>query len=278
MGAFPRPSCDRQHRSVKERERFSTPKITALRPVDREAVEHRQRLEAIGLMAGTVVHDLRNLLQAITCRVELMQARGTTQAGFDAIFEVIDTADGALQNLRDFIQQSPAREDVVKLETVQPSLHRLLQFLLPRTISLTIDFTDATWPVRVNVSRLQLAILNLAVNARDAMPNGGPLVVKATNATLGDALPGYGNKFVSISVLDAGCGMSDEVTALACKPFFTTKDREHGTGLGLSQVCDFVRQSGGHLLLSSEPDAGTMVTMRLPHAMASPVRLPHQRS
>lgn len=252
-------------------------------PPAQAEIDQRRKLETIGLMAGGLVHDISNLLQAIAARVELMQMRGVRQGDLETILDVIATAGVAIDDLRAFMRHAPPQADIISLSVLEPRILGQLRFLLPGTISIKLDFSAATWPVHVNTNRLQLAILNLAVNAKDAMPNGGTLRLLAGNRTLSDATSNAKRDCVAIVVSDNGIGMANEVAARACEPFFTTKGPDVGTGLGLSQVHDFVRQCGGDLMLDSAPGVGTTATLLLPRAPAAichaapPIKLPDGR-
>jgi CheY-like chemotaxis protein len=145
-------------------------------------------------------------------------------------------------------------------------------------IALTIDVAPNVWPLRVDKSEIELALVNLVVNARDAMPEGGRLAISAENVRLGpdDATDGLTGDFVALRIADTGCGIPGEIVAKVFEPFFTTKAAEKGTGLGLSQVYGFARRSGGTVAIASEVGRGTTVSLYLPRSHGQVERPPSE--
>ncbi len=237
------------------------------------SLRQSQRLEAIGHLTGGVAHDFNNLLTIVIGNLESLQRKMT---GADPA--LLRRVDGALhgatraatltKRLLAFARQQPLNPVPVDINGLLNGLAEFLRRSLGEQIALEVVGAAGVWPVEVDPTELESALVNLAVNARDAMPNGGKLTIEASNSYLDEAYcrmhgeiePG---QFVLISVSDTGTGMSKEVLQMAFEPFYTTKGSGHGTGLGLSQVYGFVRQSGGHVALYSEPGQGTTVKIYL---------------
>ncbi|HEX6113651.1 MAG TPA: ATP-binding protein [Geminicoccaceae bacterium] len=244
-----------------------------------EAFRQAQKMEAVGQLTGGIAHDFNNLLAAVLGNLQLLRKR---LAGDDAALRLIEGAiEGAergaslTQRLLAFARQQdlhPAAVDVAEL------VHGMLEMLrrsIGPLIRVDTNFAADLWPAHVDANQLELAILNLVVNARDAMPEGGRLTLTAQNATVAgpadDAL-GAGD-YVCLAVADTGSGMDEATLARATEPFFTTKGAGKGTGLGLSMVHGLAAQSGGALRLSSRPGAGTSAELWLPRAQAAPARV-----
>ncbi len=246
---------------------------TAERLRAEEMLRQAQKMEALGQLTGGVAHDFNNLLMVVQGNLE---ALGKQISAEDDRRRYIDRATRGVARGATLIQQllafsrrqylQPVRFNVNERMT---GLTELLRGTLGQSILLDWHCEEETWPVEADPHQLETALLNLAVNARDAMPEGGRLDIVAGNARLttplasadGDVEPGA---YVRIRVVDSGAGMSKEVREAAFEPFFTTKPVGKGTGLGLSQVYGFVRQSRGHIMLDSAPGRGTCVTIFLP--------------
>jgi two-component system cell cycle sensor histidine kinase/response regulator CckA len=235
---------------------------------------HAQRLESIGRLAGGVAHDFNNLLTAILgyaelARVDLPEGH-PARASLRQVQAAAERATALTRQLLAFARRqviAPARLDLNQLVL---DLHPMLERLLGEDIELATRTETGLWPVRADASQIEQVVLNLAVNARDAMPEGGRLVVQTSNAVLertidrGEEIaPG---RYVLLEVSDTGCGMDEPTLARAFEPFFTTKPQGRGTGLGLSTCYGIVRQSGGHVFGSSEPGRGTTFKVFLPIA------------
>ncbi len=252
-----------------------------------------QKMEAIGQLTGGVAHDFNNLLTIIVGNLDMIVRAPENRARVErlATSGLLAARRGAelTEKLLSF-----SRRQVLRPKTVNPNrqlmdFKPLLQRAVGETIIVTFDLDPSLDPVRLDPGQFESAILNLAVNARDAMPSGGSLTVRSSNVTLrGAALadrpdlpPG---EYVLVSVADTGLGMDVATLARAFEPFFTTKDIGKGTGLGLSQVYGFVRQAGGHVRLSSELDHGTTIEIYLPRSVEraaereSESRLPLRRA
>ena len=248
--------------------------VTQRRQVELE-LAHSQRVEAIGRLTGGIAHDFNNLLTVIVGGAELLALGGEEPAVAtevaQEILSVARTAAGLTQRLLAFSRKQALDPRAIALDALLRDLAALLARTIGETIALELRVDPDLPPVFADAAQLESALVNLAVNARDAMPRGGRLQISARVAQSGseDAAAGWtldDGAYVEIAVTDEGTGMAPEVRGKAIEPFFTTKDRGKGTGLGLSQVYGFVRQSGGDLVLESEPGRGTTVRLRLPIA------------
>jgi PAS domain S-box-containing protein len=232
-----------------------------------------QKLEAIGQLTGGIAHDFNNLLSLLLMDLEALEE--TTPAG-DPRRELIEEALEAAQSGSQLTRQllTFARKQALKPQAVNVNLFTgrvsgLLRRSLGESIKLETVRTDGLWHATVDPNQLEHAVLNLALNARDAMPSGGRLTIEARNvvldenytATIGDVAPG---EYVCVSVTDTGTGMPRHVIERAFEPFFTTKSDGKGSGMGLAMVYGFVKQSQGHVAIYSEPGLGTTVSLYFP--------------
>jgi PAS domain S-box-containing protein len=241
----------------------------------REAAQARLfqtlKLEALGQLTGGVAHDFNNLLSVITSGVALLRTTNDPARRdklVDAMGQAAKRGAELTRRLLTFARRQALNAEPLDLDAWLVEMRDLLARTLRGDITIEIGTADGLWPVMVDSGELELALLNLAVNARDAMPRGGTLRLTASNVTLRrqsdpDQLEG---DFLALAVTDSGTGMTADVLARAFEPFFTTKEAGRGTGLGLAQVYGFVRQSGGAARISSPPEGGTTVTMLLPRA------------
>ena len=234
-----------------------------------EALRQSQKLEAIGRLTGGIAHDFNNLLMVASSGIELLdrtddpKRRQTLSAG---IRQAVERGAALTRQLLAFARRSPLRAEVLDLRRHIEGLRFLLERSLREDIEVVLDLPDDLWPVEADRGELELALLNLAVNARDAMPQGGRLTVSGCN------LPGEGEARdrVCLKIADTGAGMSDVVASRVFEPFFTTKEVGRGTGLGLSQVYGFVRSSGGDISVESREGEGSTFTLCLPRTDKSP--------
>ncbi|MBM3561744.1 MAG: response regulator [Alphaproteobacteria bacterium] len=261
----------------------------------REALESQlrqaQKLEALGHLTGGIAHDFNNMLGVIVASLHLLQRK---LAGSDGEFvQLIDSAmDGAdraaamVRRLLAFSRRQPLSPRPLDPNKFVSSISDMVRRALGGGIELETVLAGGLWSTKIDQHELESAIVNLAVNARDAMPNGGKLTIETANCYLDDAYAAENmevkpGQYVMIAVTDTGQGMSPEVISQAFDPFFTTKPTGKGTGLGLSQVHGFVKQSGGHVKIYSEPGLGTCIKLYLPrfdHAEASaPVSAPRSK-
>lgn len=234
------------------------------------ALIQAQRMEAFGQLTGGVAHDFNNLLTIITGNLELLGDAKDEQLSQTLLKRAANAADmGAAltKRLLTFARRRRLTPQVLDLNELILSLMEILKRSIGEPITLTAMLAGKLWKTKVDASEVENAILNLAINARDAMPHGGALLVETRNVS-GETLPfdGGGREFVLLSVSDTGHGMTPEVLERAFEPFFTTKDTGRGTGLGLSTVYGFAEQSGGHATIKSAVGGGTTVSLYLPRA------------
>jgi two-component system, cell cycle sensor histidine kinase and response regulator CckA len=237
-----------------------------------------QKMQAIGQLAGGIAHDFNNMLTAIIGFSDfLLMNHRPTDPAFQDIMNIKQNANraaGLVRQLLAFSRQQTLRPEVLQLGDVLADLSILLGRLLGENIELTFDQARDLWPVKADLHQFEQVIVNLAVNARDAMPDGGKLVIRTANLTeketseLSNRSIGSG-EYVLIEVGDTGCGMSDEVKQKMFEPFFSTKDVGRGTGLGLSTVYGIVKQTGGYIFAESEEGKGTTMRVYLPRYVAT---------
>jgi signal transduction histidine kinase/CheY-like chemotaxis protein len=237
-------------------------------------LRHLQRLEAVGQLTGGIAHDFNNMLAVMGSCLELISrrlARGNTDVeGLLASGrQSVDRAASLTRRLLAFARQQTLSPEPLDANKLISGIEEMLRRTLPETVKIETVMAGGLWLTHADANQLESALLNLAVNARDAMPQGGKLTIETGNAHLDDAYaaqhpdtrPG---QYVLIAMTDTGCGMDEEVLNRAFDPFFTTKPAGEGTGLGLSQVFGFAKQSGGHLKIYSEIGVGTTVKLYLP--------------
>lgn len=248
------------------------------------ALRQSQKMEAIGQLTGGVAHDFNNLLQIITGSLGSLRRRGSRwKLAADATREFDRFLEGAEEGARRaaaltrqllaFSRRQPLQPEPVDANRLVARMTNLLTRTLGETIAIETVLSTGIWPVLTDPNQLESAILNLAVNARDAMQQSGKLTIETANVFLDDRyVEPYeqlkSGQYVMIAVSDNGAGMDPDTVAHAFEPFFTTKAGGHGTGLGLSQVYGFIKQSGGHTKIYSEQDHGTTVKMYLPRTSA----------
>ncbi|MBS0532939.1 MAG: PAS domain S-box protein [Proteobacteria bacterium] len=239
-----------------------------------EALRQSQKMEAVGQLTGGVAHDFNNLLQIIIGNLETLErtvpeSSGRLHRAVQSAMNGARRAASLTRRLLAFSRRQPLDPKPIDVNVLVTGMSELLHRSLGETIEIETVRAAGLWRVEADANELEAAILNLAVNARDAMPAGGRLTIETANSYIDEAYaagqaevtPG---QYVAISISDTGEGMDAETTARAFEPFFTTKPVGRGTGLGLSQVYGFVKQSGGHVKLYSEPGQGTTVRIYLP--------------
>ncbi len=246
-----------------------------------EALFKARKLEAIGQLTGGVAHDFNNLLSAVLGNLELLELRlGENEGAQRLVRNAARAAErGAklTEQLLAFARKQHLRPEPIDVNRAVAGMSDLLARTLGGTIRLQTALQPDLWPALADPSQIELVILNLAINSRDAMPLGGSLVIETVNVPAesperpADLDPGH---FVRLAVTDTGTGMSDDVLARAFEPFFTTKEVGKGTGLGLAQVYGVVTQLGGDIRLRSRVGEGTTVEIYLPRAAAEPVSAP----
>jgi len=272
---------------VAERTAALTQAIDALHDevLEREQAEEKLRqahkMEAVGQLTGGIAHDFNNMLQAIGGSLELMRRRveqgraDETGRFVEAAAQVVGRATGLTHRLLAFARRQTLQPKPINLDELVEGVADLIRRTAGPAITVELRLHDGDWPVLCDGNQLESALLNLAINARDAMPAGGALTIKTVMVRLGTAdVAGHEGAapgdYVEVSVADTGTGMDKVTRARAFEPFFTTKPLGQGTGLGLSQLYGFVRQTGGLVRLESAPGLGTTVRLYLPrHAEAA---------
>jgi signal transduction histidine kinase len=256
-----------------------------------EALRQAQKMEAVGQLTGGIAHDFNNMLTGIIGSLELLRrrlARGRTD-DLDSLIDLgvtsANRAAGLTHRLLAFSRRQSLDSKPVEINTLVVSMGELLQRSINESIQLDMQLSEGLWVAEVDPNQLESALLNLVINARDAMPGGGRLVVNTSNQhlaigateTQGNLEPG---DYVVLSVTDTGCGMPQSTIDRAFDPFFTTKPIGQGTGLGLSMIYGFTKQSRGHVAIRSDVGEGTTVTLFLPRfggdvPQHSPVNVQH---
>jgi PAS domain S-box-containing protein len=234
---------------------------------------HAQKMEAIGQLTGGVAHDFNNLLTAILLNSDVLADRITDERLrplAEATRAAAERGADLTKRLLAFGRRQTLEPRPTDVNGLIADMEQMMRRTLGEHIAIEIRTVDDVWPAKIDAGQLESAVVNLAVNARDAMPHGGRITIETANvevdgsyAMSADARPG---EYVMIAVSDTGTGMPQEVLARAFEPFFTTKDVGKGTGLGLSMVYGFVKQSGGHARIYSEPGMGTVVRLYLPRS------------
>jgi len=232
-----------------------------------------QKLETLGQLTGGVAHDFNNLLTPITGALDLLQRKyGDTDPRSGKLLsnalQAADRAKTLVQRLLGFARRQTLRTEAVDIAMLLTGMRDLIVSSVGPKVEVRLRCAPDLQPALIDPNQLELAILNLTVNARDAMPNGGPLTITAEEVAMGPGSdpqlkPGL---YVRLSVIDAGCGMDDEALAKAIEPFYSTKEMGQGTGLGLSMVHGLAAQLGGAFALDSTPGVGTRVDLYLPVA------------
>jgi PAS domain S-box-containing protein len=251
---------------------------TCLDVTDRRQLEQQlaqsQKMEAIGQLTGGIAHDFNNMLSVIIWNLDALSrsAKGRTkdqERAQNALGAALNCAELTRQLLT-FARHQVQQAKVIDLAELVPRMARLLGPVIGETVAIEVELADDLWPVFVDPAQLESAILNLAINARDAMPNGGTLTLHVAKARNDRVEPGpAAGDFIVLSVTDTGVGMPQEVIDRAFEPFFTTKAVGKGTGLGLSMIYGFATQSGGTVRIESAVGAGTTVRLYLPRADAA---------
>jgi signal transduction histidine kinase len=250
--------------------------LSAIKLAERERVRladelhQAKKIEAIGQLAAGIVHDFNNLLGAIHGNLELLTSR-TDEARLLVLLRnatrSVERGEGLTQQLLAFARKQVLLPKAVDLNQVLLRMSSLLRTSVDSTIPIETRKQPGLWPALVDPGQIELVLLNLVINARDAMPAGGTLVIETGNVTFGAVgrpvdLPA--GDYVVVSVTDTGIGMSDAVRAKAFEPFFTTKEEGKGSGLGLSMVLGVAQQSGGDVRIRSRVGQGTSIEVYLP--------------
>jgi signal transduction histidine kinase/CheY-like chemotaxis protein len=244
------------------------------------ALRQTQKMESLGQLTGGVAHDFNNLLAVFASGLQLLErsaaAGGSSRTRvFEAMRRAIARGTGLTRHLLAFSRRRPVNPESIDIVSHLQGMRAMLDGSLGGNIDVQMKFGVNVWPVEVDTGEMELAILNLCLNARDAMTDGGVISIGVDNINLAEE--GAGD-FVQITVADTGHGMPPEVKARVFEPFFTTKDISKGSGLGLPQVYGFTQQSGGQVSIDSDVGLGTVVTLRLPRSLRDPVGRPETAS
>ena len=275
--------------SVVKGERGEPPRAIAIieditdRKFNEERLRRAERLGAIGELSGGLAHDFNNLLSVVLGNLDLVAEK--LEAYPDALFDckrLLDSATGAAergasltQRLLAFSRKQALEPTILDLNKVIGQVDDLIRHALDESIETEIIRSAGLWLCEVDKSQVENVLMNLAINARDAMPEGGQLTIETGNVVLDDEYvlgrdELISGQYVMLAVTDTGCGMSEEVARQAVEPFYTTKDVGRGSGLGLSMVYGFVKQSGGHLSIYGEVGEGTTIKVYLPRTHLTP--------
>lgn len=235
------------------------------------SLREAQKLEAVGQLTGGIAHDFNNLLTVIICNLELLEMRTEDDTKRKLVRKALDAADMGhrlTDRLLAFARRQPLSPELLDVNSIVRNLQDMLQRAVGATITLTTSLDDRAWTVLADRGQLESAIVNLALNSRDAMAAGGRLVIRTRNVLVSDGQPQGADflpkgRYLEVAVTDTGTGMTSEVKERAFEPFYTTKPPGRGTGLGLAAVYGFVKQSGGNVSIDSEPGRGTTIRLYL---------------
>ncbi|OHV59345.1 hypothetical protein LCM4577_20220 [Mesorhizobium sp. LCM 4577] len=232
---------------------------------------HAQKMDALGQLTGSIVHDFNNLLTVVDSYVRKVKNAGVDpemKQATESVELALERGAGLTRQLLAFSRKHAARAEVVSLAERVEAVRGMIAGSMRKSVKLVAAVGPETWPVKVDPGELELGLVNIAFNARDAMPDGGLVTITAENMLLssGDNAAGLQGEFVALRVTDTGIGIAPDLLPQVFEPFFTTKGPEKGTGLGLAQVYGFAQQSGGAVTIDSEVGKGTTVTIYLPRA------------
>jgi signal transduction histidine kinase/ActR/RegA family two-component response regulator len=242
----------------------------------RRSVEDRlrqaQKIEALGQLTGGVAHDFNNLLQVISGGLQLVDGQidpARRETMFKAMRQAVDRGASLCRQLLAFSRRQTLKPEPINLNRLVGDMRELLNRSLRADIQIQTSFAERLWPVEVDAGELELVILNLALNSRDAMPNGGTIQINARNCP---ALADHdlAGDFVRLDIVDSGVGMTPDILGHVFEPFFTTKEIGSGSGLGLAQAHGFAKASGGVVRIASTPGRGTLVSLFLPRSTKTP--------
>ncbi|MCL9674211.1 ATP-binding protein [Citrobacter sp. MNAZ 1397] len=236
-----------------------------------EALLHSQKMKAVGQLTGGLAHDFNNLLAVIIGSLELVNPQSPDAPRISRALKAAERGAMLTQRLLAFSRKQSLHPHAVEMQPLLENLSELMRHSLPATLTLEIEAQQPAWPAWIDVGQLENAIINLVMNARDAMEGQkGTIKIRTWNQRVTRS-DGRRQDMVALEVIDRGCGMSQDVKARVFEPFFTTKQTGSGSGLGLSMVYGFVRQSGGRVAIDSAPGQGTTVRLQLPRASVQAV-------
>jgi len=250
--------------------------VTQARAAEQQLIQ-AQKMEAVGQLTGGIAHEFNNMLTVITGTIEILSEAVKDDPQLSTIAKLIseaaDRGAALTSNLLAFARKQPLQPAEIDVNDLIEEIAQLLLATFDKQIEITTRLDDKVWPALVDRGQLSSALLNLAINARDAMPDGGKLVLTTRNVVFGvrEAVAvgvGYAGDYVEIEIADTGTGMAPAILAKIFDPFFSTKDVGKGTGLGLSMVFGFVKQSGGGISVSSREAFGTTFKIFLPKYLA----------
>jgi PAS domain S-box-containing protein len=241
----------------------------------REQLAESQKMDALGQLTGGVAHDFNNLLMVVSGHIQtlkLVVAHDLKAArAAQAIEHAAERGAALTSQLLTFARRARVNPRPIDIRERVDAIREVLTSGLGRGIRFVVDISADTWPATVDVGEFEIALVNLVINARDAMPGGGTVTIAATNELLDEGEAVSPGEYVAIRVEDTGVGIPDDILAKVFEPFFTTKPVGKGTGLGLSQVYGFVHQAGGAVKIDTKLGKGTALTLYLPRAAAGPV-------
>ncbi len=241
-----------------------------------EQLAQSQKMEALGQLTGSIAHDFNNLLMIVSGHAQLLRRRLTDPKhlqAIDAVHSAANRGESLTRQLLAFSRRQPLNPVVADLKERVEAVREMLVGSLRGNVQLKCDIPADVWAVEVDIAELELALVNIAVNARDAMPGGGIITLSARNVTLkkSDGIDQFEGDFIALAMTDSGVGIAPDVLPKIFEPFFTTKALGKGTGLGLAQVYGFSRQSGGTVVATSTVGSGTVITIYLPRKHAAQV-------
>ncbi|MEM1201322.1 MAG: ATP-binding protein, partial [Pseudomonadota bacterium] len=258
--------------------------MTADHSETQQRLRQAQRLEAVGQLTGGIAHDFNNIITVVQGNAELLAKNSRAPAKLiTPILQAAASGSELIKRLLAFSRKRPLSTDVIAIDQLVREMSEILSVSVGEDVDITFNFEEGLWPVKADYGEVENAVLNLMLNARDAMPDGGSVTIEGRNVQIpGTAmavemdLPA--GDYVALSVIDTGTGMSKAVAESAFDPFFTTKDVDEGSGLGLSMVYGFAQQSGGQAGIVSNEGEGATVCICLPRADASSDGRPHKKS
>jgi len=239
-----------------------------------EALLHSQKMKAVGQLTGGLAHDFNNLLAVIIGSLELVSPDSPEMPRISRALKAAGRGALLTQRLLAFSRKQALHPQAVEMQPLLENLAELMRHSLPATLTLSIEAQSPAWAAWIDVGQLENAIINLVMNARDAMEGQSGVIRLRTWNQRVTRSDGRRQDMVALDVIDSGCGMSQAIKAQVFEPFFTTKPTGSGSGLGLSMVYGFVRQSGGRVEIESAPGQGTTVRLHLPRATQQAVALP----